>query len=271
MSTLTFTRSGHGAPLLLLHGLGLSRQSWDPVMATLADQFDVLAVDLPGFGSSPPLPPGVEPHPAALASSVAELLDELDFANPSVVGNSLGGWVALELARLRSVASLTLLSPAGLWAGGTPTYCLISLRASRWLARHATGPLSRILRFRLGRLLVFGQTHGRPFRIKPAYARAVLRGMAASPGFDATLQATADRHYFGPSSDVPVTIAFGTRDWLLRKRQSRHLEALPANTRVASLPGCGHIPMADDPSAVAALISDSAVRHQRPLFQGQGL
>jgi pimeloyl-ACP methyl ester carboxylesterase len=262
MSTLTFTRTGTGPPLLLLHGLGLSRQSWDPVIATLADQFDVLAVDLPGFGASPPLPPDVEPHPAALAASVAELLDELGITNPCVVGNSLGGWVALELARLRSVTALTLLSPAGLWAGGTPRYCLISLRASRWLARHATALLSRILSFRLGRLLVFGQTHGRPFRIKADYARGVLREMATCPGFDATLQATADRHYFGPSSDVPVTVAFGTRDWLLRKRQSRHLEALPRNTRVASLPGCGHIPMADDPTAVAALISSSAVRHQ---------
>jgi pimeloyl-ACP methyl ester carboxylesterase len=61
----------------------------------------------------------------------------------------------------------------------------------------------------------------------------------------------------GPRIDAPVTIAFGSRDFLLRKRQSRHLDQLPAGTRVEVLPGCGHIPMADDPDAVTALITAS--------------
>ena len=61
MTTLAFTRSGAGAPLVLLHGIGLSRHSWDPVIPALAGHFDVIAVDLPGFGDSEPLPPEVEP------------------------------------------------------------------------------------------------------------------------------------------------------------------------------------------------------------------
>src|SRR5215472_2323034 len=139
MTTLAFTRSGAGAPLVLLHGIGLSRHSWDPVIPALAGHFDVIAVDLPGFGDSEPMPPQVEPLPAALAAAVAGLLDELGITAPHVAGNSLGGWVAVELAAIRPVASLTLLSPAGLWRKGAPWYDRASLRASRWLASHAAG------------------------------------------------------------------------------------------------------------------------------------
>ncbi len=258
MTSLTCTRLGAGAPLLLLHGIGSSRDAWEPVMATLADQFDVIAIDLPGFGGSPQLPSGVEPHPAALAAHVADFLDSLGVVEPHVAGNSLGGWVALELARMRPVASLTLLSPAGLWRDRTPTYCRISLRASRWLARNATGLLCQLMKLRVGRLLVLGQTHGRPANATAEYARGVIRAMAACPGFDDTLKATLNRCYRGPSADVSVTLAFGTRDWLLRKRRSRHVDELPPNTQLETLPRCGHVPMADDPIAVAALITSSA-------------
>jgi pimeloyl-ACP methyl ester carboxylesterase len=64
MARLAFGRSGAGAPLVLLHALGLSRHTWDPVVPALAELFDVIAVDLPGFGGSEPLPDGVEPSPA---------------------------------------------------------------------------------------------------------------------------------------------------------------------------------------------------------------
>jgi pimeloyl-ACP methyl ester carboxylesterase len=259
VTTLAYTRTGTGSPLVLLHGLGSSRRAWEPVLPALAARFDVIAVDLPGFGDSEAMPPQVEPLPAALAASVASFLDDLGITDPHVAGNSLGGWVALELAAIRPAASLTLLSPAGLWSGGTPLYQSASLRASRWLARRATRPLSRLMSYRLGRVLVLGQTHGRPVRISPAYAREAVRSLGTCVGFDAALRATLPRHYesAGPIS-APVTVAFGSRDHLLRRRQSRNLAELPAGTRVAALPGCGHVPMADDPAAVAALIAESA-------------
>jgi pimeloyl-ACP methyl ester carboxylesterase len=260
MTTLAYTRAGTGPPLVLLHGIGLSRRSWEPVLPDLAARFDVIAVDLPGFGDSAPLPPRTEPTPAALAASVAGFLDELGVTEPHLAGNSLGGWVALELAAIRPVASVALLSPAGLWPGRTPRYGSVSLRASRWLARRAARPLDRLVRYRLGRVLALGQTHGRPAALSPDYARDTIRTMGRCPGFDATLRATLLRHYEATSRPVtaPVTVAFGSRDRLLLRRQSRHLDELPAGTRVAELPGCGHVPMADDPAAVAALITASA-------------
>jgi pimeloyl-ACP methyl ester carboxylesterase len=263
MATLAYTRAGSGESLVLLHGIGGSRRVWDPVMGQLAERFDVIAVDLPGFGDSEPKPAQVEPLPAVLARDVADLLDDLGVtAPPSVVGNSLGGWVALELAAIRPVASLTLLSPAGLWRGTTPRYCLASLRASRWLARHAAGFLSGLVRYRLGRVLVLGQTHGRPCRLTAGYAQAAIEALGTGPGFDATLKATSARHYVaGSPIDAPVTVAFGSRDYLLLSHQSRHLDELPSGTHVRPLPACGHVPMADDPVAVATLITEAALRH----------
>jgi pimeloyl-ACP methyl ester carboxylesterase len=167
--------------------------------------------------------------------------------------------VALELAGIRPVASLALLSPAGLWRGSVPLYQRASLRATRWLSQHAAGALSRLVSYRLGRALVLGQTHGRPFRLSPGYARAAIRAMGACPGFDATMKASAPGYVTGPPIGAPVTVAFGSRDHLLVRR-SRQLGELPPSTRRAALPHCGHVPMADDPPAVAALITASAAR-----------
>jgi len=260
MSSLAYTRSGQGAPLVLLHGLGSSRQAWDPVVPALARQFDVIAVDLPGFGDSPQAQAEGQ-APAALARAVAALLAELGVTAPHLAGNSLGGWVALELAAICPPASLTLLSPAGLWRRNAPRYSRASLRASRWLTRHAAGPLSRLVNYRLGRVIVLGQTHGHPTRLTPGYARSAISIMGTCPGFDATLAATARRRYLaaGPIG-APVTVAFGSRDILLLRRQARHLGQLPPGTKAETLPGCGHVPMADDPAVVAALISRTAAR-----------
>jgi pimeloyl-ACP methyl ester carboxylesterase len=261
MARLAFARYGTGPTLVLLHGIGSARQAWDPVIPALAGDFDVVAVDLPGFGDSAPLAASVEPHPAALAASVAELLDGLAITAPHVAGNSLGGWVALELAGIRPVASLALLSPAGLWRDRTPWYNRISLRATRWFARHATEPLCRLMRYRLGRALVLGQTHGQPSRITPEYARMAVRAMGTCTGFDAVMRATEPRCYrSGPPIGAPTSVAFGSRDFLLRPRQSRHLDQLPAGARVQTLTGCGHVPMADDPTAVAAFIAMATAR-----------
>ena len=261
MTALAYDRTGHGPPLVLLHALGSSRAVWDPVLPLLADRFEVIRVDLPGFGESPSLPADVEPHPAALARAVGRLLDDLGIEEPHVAGNSLGGWMTLELAAQRALASLTLLAPAGLWPGRTPLYCRASLRASRWLTRHAGVLLSWLVGSRAGRVLVLGQTHGHPARMTPAAARRAISDLGTAPGFDAVFAATLPRRYVaGAPIAAPVTLAFGDRDRLLPLRRWRRRDQLPAETSVASLPGCGHVPMADDPGLVSAVITEGAAR-----------
>jgi pimeloyl-ACP methyl ester carboxylesterase len=255
VTKVQYSRVGQGEPLVLLHGLGSAREAWDPIVPALAERFDVIAVDLPGFGASQPLAHGVEPNPAALARAVADLLDALSVELPHLVGNSLGGWVAVKMAKASPTRSLTLLSPAGLWPGDTPLYCRASLRLSRGLARHAWPVLSSLVTTRLGRVLVLGQMHAHPTRQSTEQARAAIRAMGRCPGFDATLDATTHRHLHGAQHlTVPVTVAFGSRHVVLLKHQSRRLTELPRGTRSQSLPGCGHVPMNDDPSHVVDLI-----------------
>lgn len=261
MSGIGYARSGEGEPLVLLHGLGSSRAAWQPVVPALAKRFDVVAVDLPGFGASASLPHGIEPSPAELAAAVAAKLTELGIDRPHLVGNSLGGWVAMELAKSRPVRSVTLLSPAGLWRAGTPLYCMVSMRLSRWLARHAGPTPALIVATRPGRAVVLGQMLDHPARLPAWQARSAVRSLGTCHGFEATLNATARRRIDGVRQvTAPVTVAFGTRDIVLLKHQSRHLGELPPGTRSGTLPGCGHLPMIDDPAAVTDLIVKSAAR-----------
>ena len=125
---IAYARSGSGDPLVLIHGLGGSRRIWEPVVDRLAAERDVIAVDLPGFGESAELAPDDgPPTPASLAATVADLCAELGIERPHVAGNSLGGWVALELAKagsgalgLRDLPGRPLAAAAGAAAGRHP-------------------------------------------------------------------------------------------------------------------------------------------------------
>jgi pimeloyl-ACP methyl ester carboxylesterase len=261
LSATAYSRTGRGEPLVLLHGLGSSRAAWEPIMPALAERFDVIAIDLPGFGASPPLPAGIEPSPSELAAVVGGKLDGLGIGQPHLAGNSLGGWVAMELAKTRPVRSVTLLAPAGLWRADTPLYCRVSLRLSRWLARYAGPALARIVATRPGRVVVLGQFLGHPARLPAARARSAVQALGTCPGFDATLKATAHRHLHGAQQvAAPVTVAFGSRDLVLLRHQSRNLGELPPDTQSSTLAGCGHLPMSDDPAAVTGLIITSTSR-----------
>ena len=114
VGNLAFDRTGEGQPLLLLHGTGSSRGVWKPVIPLLAGEREVIALDLPGHGASP-LVAGIEPTPIGYAPVVASILDRLALASVDVAGNSVGGWTALELAKLGRARSVVALDPAGLW------------------------------------------------------------------------------------------------------------------------------------------------------------
>src|SRR5215218_10715055 len=126
---LEHSRTGGGPPIVLLHGIGLDRHVWDPVVPLLAREHEVIAVDLPGFGASAPLagPPTV----AALAAAV----EELGLERPHVAGNSLGGGIALELGRRGWAGSVCAISPIGFAAGREGAYARGMLRTIHAMAR----------------------------------------------------------------------------------------------------------------------------------------
>jgi pimeloyl-ACP methyl ester carboxylesterase len=250
-------RRGSGEPLLLIHGTGSHWRVWEPVFDTLAVRHDVIAVDLPGHSGSEPAPDGTPPTAAGFARLISTFLrEELGIESAHVAGNSMGGWTALEMAKLGHARSLTALCPAGLWRTRTPRYCIVSFRFSYALS-HLLGRRGARLATStaVGRTIVMGQYFGRPWRIPAGEAAEHVRNLAESPGFLAHLQATVPERFFGGRSIVaPVTVAWGTRDIMLLPWQSRHWEELPPQTRFVSLPGCGHVPMYDDPDLVARVI-----------------
>src|SRR2546423_7414962 len=114
---LAHHRAGAGEPVVLIHGVGSQWQVWQPLLPALERARDVIALDLPGFGGSPSLPIGVVPGAAALADAVAGFMDELGIERPVIGGNSLGGWIALELAKRDRARAVVAVSPAGFAEG----------------------------------------------------------------------------------------------------------------------------------------------------------
>jgi pimeloyl-ACP methyl ester carboxylesterase len=249
---LAHTRAGSGETVVLIHGVGSFWQAWKPVIDAMHGERDVIALDLPGFGGSPTLPVGVAPDARALAGAVAEFLAELGVERPVVGGNSLGGWVALELARRGRARAVVCVSPAGFAAPIERAVARVELRSAWRGAQRAPALTEQLLRRPRGRKLAFGNLAGHPERTPPAEAIAATRSLAASPGFDATVNViTEDRLRDGDEIGVPVTLVWGTRDMILFPWQAkRALRELP-RARLVPLPGAGHVPMWDEPEAIA--------------------
>jgi len=264
---LVHDRRGEGPPLVLIHGIGARRGAWDPVVERLSDR-ETIAVDTPGFGDSPPLPPGTPVTMETYLDAFEAFFAELGLERPHVAGNSMGGGIALELARRGSVASATALSPIGFWNGPESRYSRASLVSTRFLAQRAGGLLKKGVGSALGRQLLLGQLYGRPAKLDPRAARLDVDKLAGATGFDATLPVLGDYQFaHGEQLDgVPITIGWGTRDRLLlyRTQSARAKAALP-RARHVPLDRCGHLPMSDDPEGVAALLRAATATSPVPL------
>jgi pimeloyl-ACP methyl ester carboxylesterase len=256
---VNYHREGSGPPLLLVHGIGSRWQVWRPVIGELARERDVIAIDLPGFGASPMPAPGTEPGPTTLTRMVAEFARSLELERPHVAGNSLGGWIALELAREGLVASATALSPAGFYTQAEAVFLLVSLKLSRRTARALQSRAAGVTRTALRRRLAFSQLVAHPERIPAADAAEHLRALGDCPWFEPTLDAIVRERFFaGRSLGVPVTVGWGQHDRLLLPRQAVRAAREVPDAKLVTLTGCGHVPTYDDPAQVARVILEGS-------------
>ncbi|MET8251097.1 alpha/beta fold hydrolase [Micromonospora sp. NPDC005197] len=278
---LAHSRRGDGPPLVLIHGIGSRWQVWEPVLDEVARHRDVIALDLPGFGASPPWPeppkpsepskppkPPTPPEPLAqaapgsvehLADRVAAFLDALGVRRPAVAGNSLGGGIALELGRRGLAHSVTAFSPIGFWGPVGRRWCQLAVGGARSAAGGLRPALPRLLASRAGRVAFCGLFYGHPGHLDPDECVDSAAALADAPGFAVARAAFAGwqlrRGTAGALDDIPVTVAWGTRDLVLPypSQARRARAALPA-ARHVPLAGCGHLPFADDPEACARLL-----------------
>ncbi|MBU3870812.1 alpha/beta hydrolase, partial [Streptomyces sp. 4503] len=109
-----------------------------------------------------------------------------------------------------------------------------------------------------GRAALTGAIYARPARRSPAAVVAETRAMREAVGFDATLAAGDSELFTHDIPDVPVTIAWGSRDRVLPRRQGVRAKRVIPGARLVRLPGCGHVPMNDDPALVARVILDGS-------------
>ncbi|MFF8845349.1 alpha/beta fold hydrolase [Streptomyces sp. NPDC015127] len=257
--SLHYERRGAGEPLLLLHGIGHHWQAWEPVLDILASERDVVAVDLPGFGTSPPLPDGMPYSLGTVGAALGAFCRALGIERPHAAGNSLGGLLALELGREKLVRSVTALSPGGFWSERERIYAFGMLRAMRAGATTMPEPvIERLSRSAAGRTALVSTIYARPARRSPEAAVAETYALRRATGFHQTLAAGRDVLFADDIRDIPVTIGWGTRDRLLLRRQGLRAKRVIPGARLVRLPGCGHVPMSDDPALVARVLLDGS-------------
>jgi pimeloyl-ACP methyl ester carboxylesterase len=240
-------------PLLLLHGLGGSRVVWEPVLGLLEAEREVTVLDMPGFGKAPPLPAGVEPSAVNLAAAIRARCDELGIDRPHVAGNSLGGWVALEMGREGWAASVTTLSPAGLWRRPLGP----RRRDPHRLAGRVRPFVALALRFPPAREAMLRTFAAHPERIPVAEGRELVLGWIDASGYSGANRAMRT-HLFDPSGypeDVPVTIAWGELDRLVGPPKPARR---PGGARFLTLPHVGHTPTWDDPELIARVLLEGS-------------
>ncbi|WP_063063752.1 alpha/beta fold hydrolase [Nocardia violaceofusca] len=258
---LNHHRVGTGEPLVLIHGVGSRWQVWEPVIDTLAAHFDVIAVDLPGFGGSDPLP-----HTTVdtLTDALHAFLTEQGLEHPHLAGNSMGGLIALNLGARGGASSVTAYSPIGFWSDAGRIWCQQALARAATLGRGLRKQLPAILGTPAGRTAFLSIVFGRPWALDTRTAVETVDGVLGAPGFRSAL-ASFDHARLrdgGRLARIPVTIAWGNRDILLTYRtQSRRARQWLPQARHVTLPGSGHTPFYDDPAGCAKIILEQMPTH----------
>jgi pimeloyl-ACP methyl ester carboxylesterase len=254
-----FTPSYHGGsgePLVLIHGATSYWSTWEPMLPALTERFEVLAPTLIGHGGQPIVPDDDVP-PKSYVDSVEAAMDEAGMATAHLVGNSLGGWVAMELAARGRARSVVALSPAGGWIDDAAIRPVARFfRFNRRLVQVAR-PFARwIMRSRLVRRIALWRVAAHGDRLTPDEIVAAMDGVLVAD-MNGLLPLAEQRLDTYADPGVPVLIAWSEKDRLIPtpKFSDRWLEVAPhAEFRI--LPDVGHVPMLDDPKLVTEVIID---------------
>jgi pimeloyl-ACP methyl ester carboxylesterase len=255
----------------------MSHFAWKTIIDSLANERRVLAFDIAGFGLTPTVPDHIQPTPANMvagAGSLAETLKRIDEATQisseyecvDIVGNSLGGYLALEAAKLGKLAgfrvkSVAAISPAGLWKKQYPRRSEVVLQITRLGVRRLPRLTNALLRLNYTRKLLMAVPAS--INVPEDDACELLKIFASAPlfasraafnKFRASLRDpfTGGRNF----ANIRLTIAFGTRDWLLPS-SARLRHEIPEDVIWQNRKGWGHVPMWDDPDGVTKFILEA--------------
>ncbi len=266
-----YLAAGEGPPLILLHGVGDNALDWRWVLPALARGHRVYAPDLPG--SSGNAKRQADYSPAFFERFVAGFLDALGVERAAVVGNSLGGLVALRLALSAPgrVTALGLVAGAGLGRRVSPVLRSLSLPGYGKLAvawgKTRPGAAQRAL----GRTgLLFARPRHAPrewlaeqYRLArlPGFLDAQLAIVRAQVGLRGQREVLADRL---PALPTPTLVLWGARDRVLPRSQADEAIARLQNASLEILPDCGHMPHVECPDLFVAALGGFLGERGRP-------
>ena len=260
-------RSGAGKPLLLIHGLGGSARSWSTIWTALAASRDLIAVDLPGFGDTPPL--AGETSIRSLSDAVTAFIDAQGLRGIDVVGSSMGARLVLELARRGGVVgSVVSLNPGGFWRGWERH----AFYSSIWLSIRAVRLLQPLMpaisRSKVARTMLLAQFSRRPWALDSEVVLEEMRSYARAPAFDELLYRLA----YGEEQEgaavgsikAPLAIGWGRNDRVCFTSQAKRALAMFPDARLHWFERCGHFPHWDAPQETVRLILDASARRIEP-------
>ena len=245
-----------GPPLVLLHGFAQSSWAWRFVLPELCQQFDAIAVCLPGLGWSDKPPHAAYRH-ALQVERIVELLDRLEVPRAHLGGNSMGGAIAMQLAAThpQRVNRLVLVGPAA--HGMFPAALLAETQ------HEAMAPLWSLPGF--DRLLRLGLTHGayKHLTVDDHYMAHFLAPLRAEGGVAATLKIA---RFFRrdlqllepllPQIAAPTLLIWGKHDRLVPRHIVRHVVRQVPQTRLKVYADCGHCPQEEQPEKFVADVRD---------------
>lgn len=247
---LAWEEAGRGTPVVLLHGFPFCREIFSPIMPALAQVGHVVAVDLPGFGQSPPLAPGF--FLADVAREIIGLLDALGLGRAVLVGHSMGGYVALEVAAQKpdAVAGLVLLASHP--RADSPE---AKARRQEGIKAIRQGHRSEFLESFLARLWSPWTKQHAPRLLREVEAMTERVSDEVLVGF---LQAMAERKDHSATwrkLQVPVGVVVGEDDALISLELAREVAAEAPYGRLVVVPEAGHLPTLEKPVLTAEALA----------------
>lgn len=268
-ATPALYRAGTGPQVLLLHGFTGAWMHWNPVLPALSERYEVIAPTLAGHLGGPPLELSDGPLLEAAADHLAGHLAELGVQRPHVVGNSMGGALALELAKRGLVRSVLAIAPAGGWTDGDgAAQAVRRLFARQTRAARLAGPrASLIMRRPSTRRAAFRDVMRHGDHLSREEAVQMLRGSNGCTVVKQVLRGLReDTSVTVKELDrigVPVRIATPERDRILPpgSHTARFLREVPRVEHVW-LRKVGHVPMWDDPELVTRTITEWVDRQE---------
>jgi pimeloyl-ACP methyl ester carboxylesterase len=258
-------RAGEGEPLVLLHGFMGTWRNWRPVLADLVPHYDVIAPTLAGHYGGPPYEEKDDSLRAA-GDSLERHLDELGVDVAHLVGNSMGGALAIELAKRGRALSVVGLAPGGGWTqqSGEGERLVRLFARQRRLARAAAPRLPALVRRPIVRRIAMRDVMRHGEQVPPADVVDMVQASLRCPTYERVMATLpTDRAVLVDLDQVaaPTLVAWPEHDRILP--MSRHAERFRSEipgVEFRVLEGVGHVPMWDDPALVVETILGFARR-----------